>query len=79
MLGERVVIVVDGMLVNFSIDMSMRNDVTVRPTVRVVENEIEVVVAGVSGRRFRCGNKHALQRNGHRRRHHEDEGDASRH
>ena len=73
-LGERVVIVVDGVLVNFSVDMPMRDDVTVRPIVRVVENEVEVVVTGVAGRRFRCGNKHALQRNGYRGCHHHDGG-----
>jgi hypothetical protein len=77
-LRERVVIVVDGMPVNFSVDMPMSDDVTVRSIVRMIENEVEVVVTGISRRRFRCGNKHALERNSHRCRHHEDDSDASR-
>ena len=78
MLGERVVIIVDGMLVNLSVDMPMRDNVTMSSIVRVIENEVEVVVTAVSGRRLRCGNEHALQRHSHRRRHHQHEGDASR-
>jgi hypothetical protein len=76
-LGERVIIVVDGMLMNYSISVPMSDDMTMHPVMRMAENEAEIVVAGVSGRRFRCGNKHPLQRNGHSRRDHEDDGDAS--
>jgi hypothetical protein len=73
-LGERIIIIVDGMLVNFSIDMPMRDDVTMSSIVSVVENEAEVVVTGISGRRLRCGNEHALQRNSYRGRHHHYDG-----
>ena len=55
----------------------MSDDVTMHPIMRVAENEAEIVMAGVAGRGFRGGNKHALQRNGRSRRHHEDDGDAS--
>jgi len=76
-LGERVIIVIDGMLMNYSVSVPMSDDMTMHPVMRVAENEAEIVVAGVSGRRFRCGNKHPLQCNGHSRHHHEDDGDAS--
>jgi hypothetical protein len=76
-LGERVIIVVDGMLMNYSVGMPMSDDMTMHPVMRVAENEAEIIVAGVSSRRFRCGNKHPLQRNGDSRHHHEDDGDAS--
>ena len=76
-LGERGVIVVDGMLVNFSVGMPMNNDVTMHPIMRMAENEAEIVVARVSCRRFRRSDEHTLQRHGYRRRHHEDDGDAS--
>jgi hypothetical protein len=78
-LGERVVIVVDGMLVDFSIGMPMNNDVTMHPFMRMAENEAEIVVARVSGGRFRRSDEHTLQHDGYRRRHHEHESDASRH
>ena len=77
-LGERVIIVVDRMLMNYSVGMPMSDDMTMHPVMRVAENEAEIVMAGVSGRRFRCGDKHPLQCNGHSSRHHEDDGDASR-
>lgn len=77
-LGERVIIIVDGMLMNYSVGMPMTDDVTMRPAMRMAENKAEIVVARVSGRRFRRGDKHTLQRNGYRRRHHQHESDASR-
>jgi len=76
-LGERVVIVVDGMLMNYSVSVPMSDDMTMRPVMRMAENEAEIVVAGVSSRRFRCGNKHPLQCYSHGPHHHEDDGDAS--
>ena len=76
-LGERVIIVVDGMLMNYSVSVPMSDDVTMHPVMRVAENEAEIVVARISGRRFRRCNEHALQRNRHPRRHHEDESDAA--
>ena len=52
-LGERVVVVVvDGMLVSYSVGMLMSHDVTMHPIMRVAENEADIVVAGVSSRRF---------------------------
>jgi hypothetical protein len=76
-LGKRVIIVIDGMLMNYSVSMSMSDDMTMHPVMRMAENEAEIVVAGISGRRFRCGNKHALQCNSYSGHHHEDDGDAS--
>jgi hypothetical protein len=52
MLGESVVIVIDGMLVSRSVRVPMSNDVTVFSAVRMAESKAEVVVAGISGRRF---------------------------
>ena len=76
-LGERVIIVIDGMLMHYSVSMPMSDDMTMHPVMRMAENEAEIVVAGVSGRRFRRGNKHALQCNGHCCHHHDNDGDAS--
>jgi hypothetical protein len=75
-LGERVIIVVDGMLMNYSVSVPMSDDMTMHPVMRMAENEAEIVVAGISGRRFRCGDKHPLQRHGHSCHHHENDGDA---
>jgi len=72
MFGERVVIIIDGMLVNCSVCMLMSNDVTVIPAMRMAENKAEVVVASVSGRCFRCGDEYALQGKRRCRGHHDD-------
>src|SRR5262249_10146444 len=71
--GERVIIVVNSMLVNCSIGMPMNDDKTT-PTVRVSENKAKIVVTSVPGRRLRCGDKYALQRKGHRGSHHDNDG-----
>jgi hypothetical protein len=76
MLGKSVVIVIDGMLVNCSVRVPMRNDVTVFPTVWMAESKADVVVTRISGRRFRRGNEYALERERHSGRHHERDGDA---
>jgi hypothetical protein len=52
MLGESVVIVIDGMLVSRSIGMPMSNHVAVFSAVRMAEGKVELVVARISGRRF---------------------------
>jgi len=73
MIGERVVIIiVDGMLVSCSVCMLVINDVTVIFATRMAENEAEVVVARVAGRRFRCANKYTLDGKGRCGRHHDD-------
>jgi hypothetical protein len=76
-LRERIIIIIDGMLMNYSVSMPMTDDMTMRRVMRMTENEAEVIMAGVPGRRFRCGNKHPLQRNGRSRHHHDDDRDAS--
>jgi len=76
-LGKRLIIVIYRMLMNYSVRMLMIDDMTMRPVVRMAENEAEIVMAGISGRRFRCGNKHSLQRNGGSRHHHDNDGDTS--
>ncbi len=72
MFGERVVIIIDGMLVNCSVCMLMSNDVTVIPAMRMAENKAKVVVARVAGRRFRSGDEDTLDGKGSRGRHHDD-------
>jgi hypothetical protein len=52
MLGESVVIIIDGMLVSRSIRMPMSHDVTVFSAVRMAESKAEIVVARISGRCF---------------------------
>jgi hypothetical protein len=76
-LGEGVVIVIDGMLMNYPISMPMADNMTVRQAMRMAENESEIVMAGISGRRFRGGNKHALQRNSRCCHHHSNDSNAS--
>jgi hypothetical protein len=78
-LGECVVIIIDRMPVHYSVSMLMTNDMAMRPVVRMAENEAEIVMAGISGRSFRRGNKHALQRNSRGCHHHDNDGDASGH
>ncbi len=51
-LGERVIIVIDGMLMNYSVRMPMTDHMTMRLIMQMTENEAEIVMAGVSGRRF---------------------------
>jgi hypothetical protein len=70
---ERVVIVIDRMLVICAVHVPVRNDVTVVSAMRVIENKAEIVVAAVSRSRLRCGNKHALEGKRHRGRHHDDD------
>ena len=76
MVGERAIIVIDGMTVDSAVGMSVRNNVAVIAA-RVMECKVEVVVAGVSRRGFRRGNTDTLERKGERRRHHDDDGKPS--
>ena len=75
-IGERAVVVIDGMAVDGAVSVSVRNDVAVGPA-RVMERKAEVVVAGVSSCGFGCGNADTLERKGERRRHHHDDGEPS--
>jgi hypothetical protein len=77
MLGERVVIIVNSMLMNYSVCMPMADNMAMRQTVRMTKDEAEIVMAGISCRRFRGGDKHALQSNSRCCHHHDDDGDAS--
>jgi hypothetical protein len=52
MLGESVVIVVDGVLVSRTVRMPMSNHMAVFSAVRMAEGKVELVVARISGRRF---------------------------
>jgi hypothetical protein len=70
-LCERGIIVINSMLVNCSVRVPMSDDMTVTATVRMGEKKAEIVVACVSGRRFRCGDKYTLEGKGHRGRHHD--------
>jgi hypothetical protein len=76
MLGKRARVVIYGMGVDRAVGMSVSNEMAVN-SARMVKCKAEVIMAGISGRRFRCGNTDALERKGHRRRHHYDDGKAS--
>lgn len=78
MLGERVIVVIDRMLMNYAAGMAMGDDVTVTLPMRLAENKAEIIVAGIAGRGFRCGDKHALDRKSDPRRHHDDSSGASK-
>jgi len=69
--SERIVIVINNMLVNCSISVPMNDDVT---SIVCAENKVEIVVASISGRCFRYGDKCALQGKGYRGRHHDYDG-----
>ena len=69
MLGKRAGVVINGMGVDRAVGMSVSNEMAVSPA-RVVKCKAEVIMAGISGRRFRCGDTNALERKRHRRRHH---------
>jgi hypothetical protein len=77
MFGKRTVIIIDGVPVDSSVGMSVSDDMTVMLAVGVIESEANVIMASVSGRRFRCGNKHSLECKGQRGRHHHDDSDPS--
>jgi len=72
--GERVLIVVDGVLVSRSVVVPVSDDMTVTVIMMMGENKTEIVVAGVSGRRFRCSDKYTLHGKGYRGCHHDDGG-----
>src|SRR5258705_9076714 len=48
-LGECVIIVINGMLMNYSVSMPMTEHMTMRPVMRIAENEAEIVMTGISG------------------------------
>jgi hypothetical protein len=75
MFGKRTVIIIDGVSVDSSVGMSVSDDMTVMLAVGVIESEANVIMARISGRRFRCGNKHSLECKGQRGRHHHDDSD----
>ena len=50
--GYRVVVIINGVLMNCSISVSMTHHMSVSPPVRVAENKAEVIVAGVASRCF---------------------------
>ncbi len=70
MFGQCVGVIINGMLVNFSVRMLMSDDMTVVPTMRVAENKAKIVMASVAGRRFRCRNEYTLKRKCDRGCHH---------
>ncbi len=72
MFGERIVVVIDRMLMNDAAGMSMGDDVTVTLVMRVAEYKAEIIVAGIARCGFRRGNEHALDRKGNPRCHHDD-------
>jgi hypothetical protein len=76
-LCKRARVVIYGVSVDSAIGMSVSSKVAVSPA-GVMESKAEVIVAGVSGRGFRCGNADALERKGHRCRHHYDDGKPSK-
>ena len=73
MIGECVVII-NGMLMYYSVGMPMGEDMAVVPTLRVAESEAEIVVTGIAGCRFRRRHKYTLKRKRDRRRQHHDGG-----
>jgi hypothetical protein len=63
MFGKRtVIIIIDGVSVDSSVGMSVSDDMTVMLAVGVIESEANVIMTRVSGRCFRCGNKHSLEK-----------------
>jgi len=71
MIGECVVI--NRMLMYYSVGMLMGDKMVVVPTLRVAENKAKIVMTGIAGCRFRCRNKYALECKRDRcRQHHRD-------
>lgn len=72
MIGECVVII-NRMLMYYSVGMLMGDEMAVVPTLRVAESKAKIVVTGIAGCRFRCCDKYALEcKRDRRRQHHRD-------
>ena len=76
-LRKRARVVIYRVSMDSAIGMSVTNEVAVSPA-RMIKSKAEVIVTGDSGRGFRCGNAHALERKGKGRRHHHDDGKLSK-
>ena len=75
-LRKRARVVIYRVSMDSAIGMSVANKVAVSPA-RVAESESEIIMAGVSGRSFRCSNADTLERKSEGRRHHYDDGKLS--
>jgi hypothetical protein len=73
MIGKRAVVIIYGVPVDSAIGVPMSDGMTVT-TVGVVNRKTDVIMAGVSGRRLRCGNADPLERKSQSSRHHHDDG-----
>jgi hypothetical protein len=73
MIGKRVIIIINGMLMCDSVGMPMGYEGAVVPIVRMAERKAKIVMAGIAGSRFRRHHKHTLQSiRDCRRQHHRD-------
>src|SRR6516165_11069889 len=75
--GQSALGVVYGMSMDRAVGVPVSNEMAVSAA-SVMKSKAEIIVAGVSGRGFRCGNADALERKGQRRRHHDDDGSPSK-